>query len=168
MTKRLARLGFACLVMAVIPAAANLLVWKIGVVPARANLAAVHETASLAELKPRLEALVSESDRLLVKQSRETPPTEDIASALQWVQGLARAQGVKIEEINKKEPEGGSAGLTPVDLKVTGDYFKLTRWLGALEKDPNIRMDRCLLRPSSAPGADNQMDITLQVLSKNP
>ena len=155
------------LAIAVVPVAVNLLIWKIAVIPARAKLAAVQELATLVRKKPQLEALIAQSDRLLLDREQAAAITEDSASAEKWIQILARTQGVKIEEINKKEPEGSAADSIPVDLKVTGGYFRLTRWLNVMEANPNIQTDRFLLRPPSAPGADNQLDVTVRVFSKN-
>ena len=168
MMKAFARHGLAWTMIAVIPAAVNLLVWKIGVVPAAGKLADVRELAALADLKPRLEELVSQSDQMLARQSKAAPASGDIASTVQWIQGLAKTQGVKVEEINKMEPDGSAANLTPVEIKASGGYFKLVRWLGAMEKNTNIRMDQCFLGPASAAGTDDRMNLTLQVSSKNP
>ena len=166
--KRLTRHGLVWLAIAIVPAAINLMIWKIGVVPAREKLAQVREMASLVEIKPRLEGLVSQSDGLLSKLSQGVPVTGDVPSAVQWLQGLARAQRVKIEEIDKKEAEGPAAGQESVDLKMTGGYFRLVHWLNAMEKNPNLYVEHCSLGPSSVPGADDRMDLTVRILSKNP
>ena len=168
MRNGLARHGLAWLLITVVPAAVNLLIWEIGVVPAQKKLAAVREMTALVEIKPRLEALVSQSDQILSKQSQGSPITGDIASVVQWIQGSAKAQGIQIEEINKNNPEDPAAARIPVEFKVTGGYFRLTHWLTALEKNPDIRMDHCSLGPASAPGANNRMDLTVQILSRNP
>ena len=156
------------LTILVVPVAVNLLIWKIGVIPARAELTAAQELTSLVQIKPQLETLIAQSDRLLLDREHEAYITEDTASAEKWIRTLAKTKGVKIEEVNNKEPESPSAALIPVELKVTGGYFRLTHWLNAMEENPNIQMDHFLLGPSSAPGADNQLDITVRVLSKNP
>ena len=155
------------LVLAVVPVAVNLLLWKIAVIPARAESAASRELVSLVQTKPQLEALIAQSDRLLWDWEHEASVTEDTASAEKWMQTLAKTQGVKIEEIVKKESESSAAKWMPLELKVTGGYFKLVHWLNAIEENPNIQTDYCLLAPPSVPGAGNQLNITVRVFSKN-
>ena len=50
--------GIPWLAIAVVPVVINLLIWKIGAVPARERMLAAQQTESLAQMKPQLEALI--------------------------------------------------------------------------------------------------------------
>ena len=156
--------------LATVPVMVNWLVWKKIVIPAQNQMAHVRKMESLVTVSPKLESVVSRSSQLLDEWERRGFTSEDPEAAVRMIREAAKTQGVKIEEINKKEPADTKAAVStlPLELKVSGSTMKLVGWMGRLEENQNLQIEHCSLGPSKESGAGNYLDMTLRVILRNP
>ena len=158
------------LLLTAAPVMINWLVWKKIVVPAQNQIAYVRQMESLVIVNPKLEGAVSRSSQLLDAWERRGFTSEDPEAVVRLIREAAKAQGVKIEEINKKEPANSKSAISimPIDLKLSGSTMKLAGWIGRLEENQDLQFERCSLSSSKEPGAGNYLDVTLRVILRNP
>lgn len=148
------------------PLLLNLAVWKFFFDPAFGKLSALQEAESIEKMKPQWTALLQQSGDLLQRSSYNR---ETAAVVVKEIQKQAGICGVQIDEILKKNLEGGGSSLVimPVEAKVAGSYKKLTQWIGAIENIPGLQVDSWTFVKPEDSGRD-RLDIHIRVILRTP
>ena len=153
-----------------VPLAVNLFLWKALVVPQRNQLLTWQNEQRLTELKPKLAALVSESDAMLNHLDR-TSLHDDPSEAMQVLQRLADRHRLQLKELSaqgaqakgKADSRAGGSSV-PVSVRVSGRFSKLAHWLSDVEGCTGLRVDSWTLEPGKEPGEPHQLNVQLSAL----
>jgi hypothetical protein len=144
-----------------IPIVINLLALHAFVEPLKKKVADLGSLAALVELKPRMEALIAESNELMAQRVVKSLLSNDAGVALTEIRELAKIHKLEVKELHIKNAETtqGSprdkaleaAGFKKIELSldITGHYSKIARWLASLDQKMAIRVDDFTLTPSS-------------------
>lgn len=166
-----------------LPLVINVAVWVLLVAPQQQALTALRQTQTITELKPRLAALVTESQQLLTAWQRTTLPADDPSSAMQRIQRLAGQHRVRVQEINahgqqasveaappteSRKPSGGHLGghssTVPLALEVIGSFGNLAHWLGDVERQSGLQVETFTLAPESKEDRVQHLSVKLTAL----
>ena len=152
-----------------VPLAVNLFLWKALVVPQRNQLLTWRNEQRLTELKPKLAALVSESDAMLNHLDR-TSLHDDPSEAIQILQRLADRHRLQLKELSvqgaqtKGKTDSRAGSSVPVNVRVSGRFSKLAHWLSDVEGQTGLRIDSWTLEPGEEPGDVHQLNVQLSAL----
>lgn len=151
-----------------VPLLANILLWKAMVMPQRGRLLSWQNEQQLTALKPKLAALVSESDAMLAQLERSSLH-DDPSEAIQMLQRLADRHRLQLKELSaqamdKAESRGSGGSSVPVSVRVSGRFSKLAHWLSDVEGHTSLRIDSWTLEPGKEPGEPHQLSVQLSAL----
>lgn len=144
------------------PLAANLVIWRVLVVPQQATWQAWSRAQSFAQLKPDLDGLLADSRLLQQEWSRQERglSADDPAAVMQALEQLAARHRVRVEGMETEKSSAGGSTVS-LELKATGDFGKLAHWISEVEGQPVFQVDAWTLTPSTTPGAPHQLDLHL-------
>ncbi|MBI4436650.1 MAG: type II secretion system protein M [Candidatus Omnitrophica bacterium] len=143
-----------------VPLLVNGIVWKTFVVPQRARVKTLHDAQTLAAIKPKLKALLTESHKLRVARSNTGFAGKESQAVMQAIQKSAGRNGVQITETKMNRQE--TQGAMPLELEVAGSFSKLAHWISDVETQDGFRIDSWTLRKNSA--ASSQLTVKVTVL----
>ena len=152
------------LVLFCAPLLINGLVWRVLVVPQRAALQVWRDHQAVTELRPRLETLVAESQKMLTEGQRRSVFGKDPAFMTKTIQDLAGKHHVQIQKIHANDRGGGLArgplpGLSamPIEVEASGNFNKLARWMNDLESQIGFQMDSWTLTAGQGPDQPHRL-----------
>lgn len=168
---------FFLLGLLLVPLVVNFLVFQFFLKPRRQEVKNLQGLTSLVKLKPRIEALIAESNELMAQKVAKVEPGRDVNPVLKEIRGLAREHKVEVRELRvRTETGGGKAGAqgtevagykkVSVSMDMAGNYSRIARWLAALDRKMEIRVEDFTLEPSSA--GDCQLRLDLVILLRKP
>lgn len=150
----------------------NAALWACFVLPQRAKVDAWLEAKRMAESKPKLEALLTQSRALLQDGQQVQFTRQDPAVVMQTLQRLAGTHRVQVTQLQTEGQDGRSpkeeralAGLTsmPLRLQLAGSFSKLARWISAVESQPEFQIESLTLAPSESDSSSRSVNCTLSV-----
>ena len=151
-----------------IPLIVNGALWKFLVVPQRAELRAWRETQVIAELRPKLESLLTQSGQMLTDVSRTSFTQQDPSAVMQAVKRLAGLHHVQVKEVRMAGQEVTSGGTTipgfstmPMELSVSGRFSKLAQWISDVEGQSGLQVDSWTMTPGTGPSDPHQLSVKL-------
>ena len=159
----------------IVPLVLNLFLWGGFVAPAGAGLRKSIEMKTLAEAKPKLEVLLTQSHRLLKDWKQSAFSKEDPSAAMQIIQKIGVKHHVQIQEIrsagqqikdSSKEEKRAVPGFSemPVELEVRGNLGKLLRWLNEIENQSGLEIESWEIVPAKNSGEPHSLLVDLTVL----
>ena len=152
-----------------IPVLANVLLWRALVMPQRSRLLTWQNEQRLTELKPKLAALVSESEAMLTQMERGGVH-DDASEAMQTIQRLAGRHRVQLKELSasgaQTTKKADAHGLTAaaVQVQVSGRFSRLARWISDVEATSGLLIDSLTLAPGKNVGEPHQLTVQLSAL----
>ena len=158
------------------PLVLNLFLWRSFVTPQQGRLRQSVEGRTLAEAKPKLEALLGKSQQLLKNWKQSAFSKEDPAQAMQVIQKIGMKHHVQIQEIrsagqqasqnSSAEAKQAIPGFSemPVELEVKGSFGKLVRWLGDIENESGLEVESWEIVPAKYPDEPHKLMVDLKVL----
>ncbi len=164
-SRKLARFYGSWLAFVAAPLIINGLVWKSYVVPQQATLHAWRDAQAVAESRPKLKTLLSESYQLRLNWGKASF-TKDYPSVMQVIQRSAGTHSVQVKETRMKgqQSQGDTEKQTiPLELEVTGSFSKLARWMSDIESQYGFRVDSWTLEKSSE--ASPQLSVRMTVFT---
>lgn len=149
-----------------IPLAANLMIWKLVLVPQQRKLSTWRNEEQLNRLKPKLAELLNESQQVLSDAQRARLDSDDPSAAMQVVQRLAERHRVQIKQLSaegqgKAEREADGFSTVPINLQVTGRFSKLAHWISEVETQPGLHIDSWHLVPGKEADAPHELTVHL-------
>ena len=156
----------------ILPIAVNLLIWQGFLIPNQVKFRSLQELDSLYSLKPKMELLLSENDRLMQKSDYRNYWHEDAASALKKIRELAGDYRLDIEEISLKDQDtnfltgaaGSDQGYSKMNanLQAIGTYSQITKWIHDLERRPGFQIENWQIRFDANSGSSRlYMDLKM-------
>ena len=151
----------------VAPLLINGMVWKALVVPARNQLEAWQETATVRKLTPKFEALLVESRKILADWARSAFTSDDPSAVMQAIQRLAGVHHVRIKELSAtgqptgRSDQAASIGTLPLELEVTGRFSQLAHWMNGVEGQSGLQIDSWTLAPGQMAGQAHRLTIKM-------
>ena len=146
----------AWLGMLALPLIVNGLLWRTVTLPQERALLAVRHTRSLTQLKPTLETLVGDSQRLITAWSGSLFSTDNPSAVMRTVQQLADAQRLQITELiaadaAADQPGQAASGGSAMSVRVeaTGRFHQLARWISDLEAHPGLQIETWTFDPDA-------------------
>ena len=136
-----------------VPLLVNLAIWRVLVEPQRASVRNARDAQAIATLKPKLEALTTESRQLRATTGQSAFASNDPSSVMQMIQRLAAKHHVAVKELSSKgqSEKSGRAiagyATVPVDLQVSGRFNQLAHWISAVESQPGLQVESWTLTP---------------------
>ena len=158
------------ILLAAVPLAVNIFLWKALVIPQKEHTAALRDAALFLRTKPQLEATLSENSRLLAEWEQKGLIAQEPTGALRQIQRLAKECGVQIEDMLKKDEPSPKAGLfkfVPVEFKAAGSTPKLVHWIHAIEAKPGLRVEDWSFKSPDKPGDNALLDMNMKIVLKN-
>ena len=161
-----------------IPILVNVLIWNSWVLPATARLRAGEEIQKMTVLKPKLEALLTQTHQLFGGWEKSIFTKDDPSRAMQVIQRLGTLSHVDIKEIRSKgqkfsEKKAGQAKTDlsgysemSMDLEVRGSFGRLLRWMNEVEKQGGLEIDSWKLVPGGKPGEPHKLTVGINVFLK--
>ena len=158
----LTRYGGWWLGVLLVPLAANLIIWRALVVPQQAKWQGWAQTQSFAQLKPKLDELLTQSRLMQMEwQGQERSlVADDPAAAMQALEQLAARHRVRVEGM-ETEQSSGDGSTVSLTLKATGGFGKLAHWISEVEAQPECQIETWTLTPAATAGAPHQLDVHL-------
>jgi type II secretory pathway component PulM len=152
-----------------IPLIVNSLFWSWLVVPQRGQVRVWHDAKIVAALKPKLDAVLTESEQILTDAERTGFASQDPAAVMEAIRRLAGAHRVDVKEIRMERQEGKASGVAgysamPVQLQVSGRFSKLAHWMSAVESQAGLQVEQWSIAPGKAPSEPLQLSVTLTAL----
>jgi type II secretory pathway component PulM len=149
-----------------IPLIVNSLFWSSLVVPQRERVRIWNDAKVVAALKPKLDAVLAESEQILTDAERTGFGSQDPAAVMEAIRRLAGAHRVDVKEIRMERAEGKTSGAAdyaamPVQLQVAGRFNKLAHWMSAVESQTGLQIEQWSIAPGKAPNEPLQMSITI-------
>lgn len=150
-----------------IPLIVNGLVWRLVVVPQQARVEAWRDTHRLAEAKPKLDATLAESRRLLMDLDRTSFSSDDPSSVMQAIQRLAGQHRVQVKQVSAEGERAGQdktiAGYTtiPIKLQVSGRFSTLAQWMSAVESQAGLQIDSWTMTQGKESNEPHQLTVDL-------
>ena len=170
----LVRRGLRC-ALVVCPLVINVVVWEALVVPQQRWLQDRHNVHRLLALKPRLETLSMNSQRLLTGWLGSPTVDSEGVDATAVIQRLADHHRVHVKEVHSNrsrsaaaKPGGAARGSqtalrTQIDVKATGGFHRLARWLSAIEAQAGLQVESWTMTAGEQPGDDHRLVLELSV-----
>ena len=148
------------------PLAVNLLVWAVLVRPPQQQASRWRDTAALAELKPKLDALLAESHQMLMEVERTGFSSEDPSAVTQALDRLAGRHRVTLGTIDTKREQATDRSETAMTLTVDvrGRFSKLAHWMSEVEAQSGLQIDSWTLSAGEKPGDLHTLTVNLTAL----
>lgn len=153
-------------------------IWKIAVLPQQEKLKAWREMEIFTELKPKLEALIVESNQLREDSKQSLFDKDDPSQAMQVIQSLALKHRIEVGQINLKGKDSVSEnakrierdfpGFSAVsmDLNATGGFDRLARWMNDMESQDGFQIDAWTMKSDKDSSKPPQLNMGVTVLLK--
>ena len=113
--------------------------------------------------RPRLEAALQESDRILQDWEQGVFPAGDSTAVNAAVERLAKQCRIQVAEV-KTKPAGQSSvpgiSVQALDVELLGSFHRLARWVSDVEAHPGFQIESFTI----APGKES--DLSVQLTSK--
>jgi len=147
------------------PLILNGLIWSLLVRPPQWQLAQWRNAQSLTELKPKLDALLTESRRMLMDWERTAFTNDDPAAVTQAIERLAGRHHVQIVAINTKQDssERSTREMTATSLTVdaSGRFSKLAHWMSDVGTQSGLQVDSWTMTAGNKPGDPHKLTVNL-------
>jgi len=104
-----------------IPLIVNSLFWSLLVVPQRGQVRIWHDAKVVAALKPKLDAVLIESQHVLMESERTGFASQDPSAVMEAIRRLSGAHRVDVKEIHMERQEGkasGTAGYSAMPVQL--------------------------------------------------
>jgi len=150
------------------PLVLNGVVWSVFVHPRQRQVARWQDAHTLAALKPKLDALLTQSHDALMEWDRTDFTSEDPSAVTQTIERLARLHRVQLGQVNAKPgeasehahaPKGMTASSLTVD--VTGRFGKLAQWMSDLERQSGLQVESWTLAAGDKPGDPHKLTVNV-------
>ena len=159
------------------PLVLNLFLWGSFAAPQQGRLRKSVEIERMAEAKPKLEALLRQSQQRLKSWRQSAFSKEDPAQAMQVIQKIGMKHHVQIQEIRSRGQQSSSdlssaeakraiPGFSEmsVELEVKGSFGKLLRWLSDIENQSGLEIESWEIIPAKYPDEPHRLAVDLTVL----
>ena len=143
-----------------VPLAVNLAIWRGVLVPQQRHRQAIQQALATTEIKPSLEAALTEGRALLGAWQATEFTASDPSAVMQTIERLAGRHGLHIKELHSGSQQAAGATM-PLELEVTGRFSKLAHWLSDVERSAGLQIDTWALTPSTEPGEPHRLTIKL-------
>ena len=151
----------------VAPLVVNLLVWAVLVRPPQQQASRWRDAQALAELKPKLDALLADSRRMLMDVERTGFSSEDPSAVTQALDRLAGRHRVELGTIDTKQEQqakGRSETAMTLTVDVRGRFSKLAHWMSEVEAQSGLQIDSWTLSAGEKPGDLHTLTVNLTAL----
>lgn len=147
----------------VAPLVVNFLVWAVLVRPPQQQARRWRNATALAELKPKLDALLAESRRMLMDVERTGFSSEDPSAVTQAIDRLAGRHRVALGTIDTKrdQAKGRSETVMTLTVDVRGRFSKLAHWMSDVEAQSGLQIDSWTLSAGEQPGDLHTLTVNL-------
>ncbi len=168
------------LALLTLPLLVNAGLWLTVVRPQRAALQTARNAQAVTTLKPKLQALVADSDHVMTDLERTDFTSDDPTKVTQAVQQLAGVHRLHVKTITTTGAQDVSivkkvmphatapsvAGLStlPIDVEVTGSFGKLAHWVSDLETQSGLQVDSWVMRRSEE-GATHSCSMMVKLIA---
>ena len=150
------------------PLVLNGLVWSVFVHPRQRQVARWQDARTLAALKPKLDALLTESHDMLMEWGRTDFTSADPSAVTQAIERLARHHRVQLGQVNTTSGEGEAhqqapKGMAAVSLTVdvSGRFSKLAQWLSDVERQSGLQVESWTLAAGAKPGDPHKLSVNV-------
>jgi type II secretory pathway component PulM len=145
------------------PVAVNLLMWTALVRPSQHEARRWQDAQTLVELKPKLDALLADSHRMLMDVERTGFSKDDPSAVTQAIERLAGRHRVELGTIDTKQDQAKSRseGAMLLTVDVHGRFSKLAHWMSDVEAQSGLQIDSWTLSAGEKPGDLHTLTVQL-------